>query len=276
MYNADQLCNLGIEAEKRRDIQQAVVFYADALRIYPNHMQSLNNMASVQLQGIRDVIVAEQYARKLHELYPMESRLLGLCLLEQCRMTEALPLLPDKEKRLFSLMVKGDLIDQSNCPCGCGDSTRWTQPEIKPERVSGRYFGLLNRPYKCTEMANVLKEIAKATKAGFIAFALGGEKNISVRKMYEQSIPASRLQLIEYANRKNFLNVAADTKVMLDGFPYNGIMTMRDCLYVGTPVVCLIGHQRTAVKQTIPNKNLVDNEDGYINRAVALMDDIIL
>jgi predicted O-linked N-acetylglucosamine transferase (SPINDLY family) len=60
---------------------------------------------------------------------------------------------------------------------------------------------------------------------------------------------------------------------MLDTTPYNGILTMRDCLYVGTPVVCKPGHQRSAVEAVIPAEYLVDNEEQYIERAVKAVND---
>lgn len=266
----DEWCNAGIEAERRND-PKAIKCYSRALALKPDHQQAMFNLAACHLQRTRDITQAVALAERHHQLYPTDQgrRLLGLCRLEQGRTGEAINLLPAKESKFYNLMVSGGgLIDQQDCPCGCGSAVRWNPPATKPSLKPSNLIGLLNKPCKSSEMISVWAKIAEATTATFVAFALGGEGNHFIRSLYEQAIPADRLRLIDYCSRAEFLEVASTVGVMLDTHPYNGIATMRDCLHVGVPVVCWPGHQQSAVRSVIPSEFIAVSEAEYIRIAV--------
>jgi predicted O-linked N-acetylglucosamine transferase (SPINDLY family) len=63
----------------------------------------------------------------------------------------------------------------------------------------------------------------------------------TVEKFQQQGIAANRVEFVAYQRRELYLETYHRIDIVLDTFPYNGHTTSLDALWMGVPVVSLVG-----------------------------------
>jgi predicted O-linked N-acetylglucosamine transferase (SPINDLY family) len=112
---------------------------------------------------------------------------------------------------------------------------------------SGRItFGSLNNPAKLTDQVLALwSEVLLAVPDSWLVIAHGGspiaEERIRARLRAHRA-PVERLHFTDpAANRRDYLELYREIDIALDPFPYNGVTTTCDALWMGVPVISLAG-----------------------------------
>jgi protein O-GlcNAc transferase len=144
-------------------------------------------------------------------------------------------------------------------------------------------FGSLNRMAKisrpvATLWANVLQAVPNSR---LMVLAVGGEDNPAVRRLFESvGIPPDRLRLAPTGGRNDYLKQCIEVDVALDPFPYNGMTTTCDLLWVGVPVVTLAGaeHRSRVGADLLDAVGLSDlvaaSEEEFCRAAASLASDL--
>ncbi|MEY4938656.1 MAG: hypothetical protein RIQ93_391 [Verrucomicrobiota bacterium] len=114
-------------------------------------------------------------------------------------------------------------------------------PALRSERVT---FGSLNNPCKHNEAvirlwADLLR--AKPDSRLLLLSARGSARTRLQDLFARHDIAADRLDYVEPASRTQYLEYYARIDIALDPFPYNGITTTCDALWMGVPVLTLPG-----------------------------------
>ena len=103
-------------------------------------------------------------------------------------------------------------------------------------------FGMLNRMAKVNPPAIRLwaRVLAAVPGSTLLVLASGGERNDAVRQVFEsEGIKPDRLRLVPTGSRQQYLSLAHQIDVNLDPFPYAGMTTTCDLLWMGVPTVTL-------------------------------------
>jgi protein O-GlcNAc transferase len=75
----------------------------------------------------------------------------------------------------------------------------------------------------------------------------GGHRRRSVDRLAREGIDPERVEFVSYLPRRRYLELYHRIDIGLDTFPYNGHTTSLDSLWMGVPVVTLVG--KTAVSR---------------------------
>ena len=129
---------------------------------------------------------------------------------------------------------------------GCAVCYRPTEaPDVNdlPAANGGRVtFGMLNRMAKVNPQAIRLlaRVLAAVPGSMLLVLAAGGERNGAVRCLFEsEGIAPNRLRLAPTGPRPQYLALAHQVDINLDPFPYAGMTTTCDLLWMGVPTVTL-------------------------------------
>jgi len=130
--------------------------------------------------------------------------------------------------------------------CWCyGVAGPTPEPSPLPASVAGYItFGCLNNFCKVsTEALNVWIQLLCATpKSQFILRALEGSHRQRVRDLLQQyGIDPQRLKFVGTVPLSEYYRLYQQIDIGLDPFPYNGGTTTCDTLWMGVPVVTLVG-----------------------------------
>jgi predicted O-linked N-acetylglucosamine transferase (SPINDLY family) len=105
-------------------------------------------------------------------------------------------------------------------------------------------FGCLNNFCKVGDevialWARVLREVQGSR---FLLLARPGEARKRVLAAFEaHGVEASRIEFVGFQGRLQYLGTYRDLDIGLDTFPYNGHTTSLDAMWMGVPVVTLVG-----------------------------------
>ena len=125
------------------------------------------------------------------------------------------------------------------------------EPAVNPLPAEGHghvTFGCLNNFVKVNAQvlalwARVLRAVARSC---LIVLAHEGKfRRDTVERLEQEGIAPDRVGFVSYRPRRQYLEQYHDIDLMLDTFPYNGHTTSLDALWMGVPVVTLVG--RTVV-----------------------------
>jgi protein O-GlcNAc transferase len=111
-------------------------------------------------------------------------------------------------------------------------------------------FGCLNNFCKVNEgvlalWARVLQQVAGSRL--LLLAKQGGHRRRSVDRLAREGIDPERVEFVSYLPRRRYLELYHRIDIGLDTFPYNGHTTSLDSLWMGVPVVTLVG--KTAVSR---------------------------
>ena len=127
--------------------------------------------------------------------------------------------------------------------------------------------------------ASALRQLPDATLA--LVGVADGDAKARVRQRFQaRGVDPERLALFGYLQYTDYINLIQSLDVALAPFPYNGAISLLDCLWHGVPVVALEGGKtfRSRMGASILRSvNLEDllaaNHDDYVKKVVALADD---
>ncbi len=106
-------------------------------------------------------------------------------------------------------------------------------------------FASLNNPIKHNDATLVLwrKVLKEVPDSRLMLLMISERQRQRTRQLFaEAGIAPERLEFAGRQGRWNYLSTYNDIDVCLDPLPYNGITTTLDALWMGTPVVSLVGN----------------------------------
>jgi predicted O-linked N-acetylglucosamine transferase (SPINDLY family) len=114
-----------------------------------------------------------------------------------------------------------------------------------PARTKGSVtFGCLNHFRKINEGVLRLwaKVLGAVPKSRLLVMAPSGSARDRLRSTFENDgIEPARIEFVERSGRLDYLAKYREIDICLDTFPYNGHTTSLDALWMGVPVVTLVG-----------------------------------
>lgn len=119
-------------------------------------------------------------------------------------------------------------------------------PELPADRAGQVTFGCLNNPAKLSDQALALwaRVLMSAPGSRLLLRAGGGSRALErIRGIFNRlGIPLERLTFAGHAStRFAYLEQYNTIDIGLDPFPYNGVTTTCDALWMGVPVISLAG-----------------------------------
>ena len=186
-------------------------------------------------------------------------------------------LIYENEKDLYAEQVLY-LPEIWNTHCGFD----FEREENSPPLIKNNYitFGSFNNPSKINEnvigcWAKILEKI-KNSKLIFKCPS-GKQQLIRIKKSLEEKrILDSVIFHTSFDNKKDHLNLYKKVDIVLDTFPYNGVTTSFEAIWMGVPVLTMAGYNFNSRCGESINKNLgmeqliAKDEDEYVRKAVDL------
>ena len=181
------------------------------------------------------------------------------------------------EKNLYSEEILY-LPEIWNCHCGFD----FERKENPPPFIKNKYitFGTFNNPAKMTD--NVLdcwSDILKKVKGSklIIKCANKRKKFDRIEKIFEKNgVLGSVTFYYRIDKLEDHLNLYREIDVALDTFPYNGVTTSFEAIWMGVPVLTMAGYNFNSRCGESINKNLkmeqmiAKDENDYVKKAVNL------
>lgn len=128
-------------------------------------------------------------------------------------------------------------------------------PTIRDLDNAGIVFGSFNRPHKIVPaVLDTWSKLLNATPGSRLLLKGSGFAAADVRENFLQrfashGIEADRIEFRTASPHQDMLAEYGDMDIALDTFPYNGGLTTCEALWMGTPVITLIG-ERIISRQT--------------------------
>ena len=190
-------------------------------------------------------------------------------------------LIYENEKNLYSEEVIY-LPEIWNCHSGFNFKRKENPPPIIKNNFIT--FGSFNNPAKMNETvidcwANILKNI-KNSKL-IIKCANKTRKLDRIEKLFKKrGVLDSVIFYTRIDKVEDHLNLYKEIDIALDTFPYNGVTTSFEAIWMGVPVLTMAGYNFNSRCGESINKNLnmeyliAQNEDEYVTKAVELNSDL--
>ena len=181
------------------------------------------------------------------------------------------------EKNLYSEEILY-LPEIWNCHCGFD----FERKENPPPFIKNKYitFGTFNNPAKMTDnvldcWSNILKKV-KGSKL-IIKCANKRKKFDRIEKIFKKNgVLGSVTFYYRIDKLEDHLNLYREIDVALDTFPYNGVTTSFEAIWMGVPVLTMAGYNFNSRCGESINKNLkmeqmiAKDENDYVKKAVNL------
>ncbi len=147
-------------------------------------------------------------------------------------------------------------------------------------------FGSFNNATKISRCSvRVWAEILKKAKGSRLVLksASLGDKKTQDRiwaQFKEFGVPKGRVEMIGKLPSDKHMRMYDEIDIALDPFPYNGTTTSCEALFMGSPIIALLGdrHASRVTASLLTQVGLGDlaaaNEDEYVEKAVALANDL--
>ena len=190
-------------------------------------------------------------------------------------------LINPSEEKFYAEKVKY-LPEIWNCHAGFD----FERKENPPPFLKNNYitFGSFNNPAKINEnVVNCWSKILKNVKNSrlIIKFSNDKQKFTRIRKlMEEKGIYKSVIFHKPLEDKKDHLNLYRQIDIALDSFPYNGVTTSFEAIWMGVPVITMAGYNFNSRCGESINKNLnleyliAKDEEEYISKAINLANNI--
>ena len=181
------------------------------------------------------------------------------------------------EKNLYSEEILY-LPEIWNCHCGFD----FERKENPPPFIKNKYitFGTFNNPAKMTDnvldcWSNILKKV-KGSKL-IIKCANKRKKFDRIEKIFEKNGVLGSVTFYHRIDKlEDHLNLYREIDVALDTFPYNGVTTSFEAIWMGVPVLTMAGYNFNSRCGESINKNLkmeqmiAKDQSDYVKKAVNL------
>ena len=165
-----------------------------------------------------------------------------------------------------------------NCHCGFD----FERKENSPPLINNKYFtfGSFNNPAKMTDnvldcWSNILKKV-KGSKL-IIKCSSKKKKFDRIEKIFKKNGVLDSVTFYYRIDKlEDHLNLYKKIDVALDTFPYNGVTTSFEAIWMGVPVLTMAGYNFNSRCGESINKNLnmeqliAKDEDDYVDKAVNL------
>ena len=165
-----------------------------------------------------------------------------------------------------------------NCHCGFD----FERKENSPPFINNKYFtfGSFNNPAKMTDnvldcWSNILKKV-KGSKL-IIKCSSKKKKFDRIEKIFKKNGVLDSVTFYYRIDKlEDHLNLYKKIDVALDTFPYNGVTTSFEAIWMGVPVLTMAGYNFNSRCGESINKNLnmehliAKDEDDYVDKAVNL------
>ena len=157
--------------------------------------------------------------------------------------------------------------------------------EAPPPLIKNNYitFGSFNNPAKITKnVINCWSNILKRVKGSKLIIKCSNDKKKFDRiesLMKEKGVLDSVIFHKRFEDKKDHLNLYNEIDIALDTFPYNGVTTSFEAIWMGVPVLTMAGYNFNSRCGESINKNLkmdqliAKNEEEYVSKAVNLSSD---
>ena len=186
-------------------------------------------------------------------------------------------LIYENEKDLYSEKVIY-LPEIWNCHCGFD----FERKENPPPFINNKYFtfGSFNNPSKMTDnvldcWSNILNKV-KGSKL-IIKCSSKKRKFDRIEKIFKKNGVLDSVTFYYRIDKlEDHLNLYRKIDVALDTFPYNGVTTSFEAIWMGVPVLTMAGYNFNSRCGESINKNLnmeqliAKDEDDYVDKAVNL------
>ena len=157
--------------------------------------------------------------------------------------------------------------------------------ENPPPFLENNYitFGSFNNPAKINKdvifcWSKILKEIENSKL--IIKCSNDKKKLDRIESLMEKNgVLDSVILHKRFEDKKDHLNLYNEVDIALDTFPYNGVTTSFEAIWMGVPVITMAGYNFNSRCGESINKNLnmeqliAKNEDDYVSKAVSLSTD---
>ena len=157
--------------------------------------------------------------------------------------------------------------------------------ENPPPLLKNNYitFGSFNNPAKINKnvifcWSKILKEIENSKL--IIKCSNDKKKLDRIESLMEKNgVLDSVILHKRFEDKKDHLNLYNEVDIALDTFPYNGVTTSFEAIWMGVPVITMAGYNFNSRCGESINKNLnmeqliAKNEDDYVSKAVSLSTD---
>ncbi len=136
-------------------------------------------------------------------------------------------------------------------------------------------FGCLNSPHKLNDrtIETWARIVASVDRSRFIVFIPPGPMREHVSELFaKQNVDRSRIEFVAFQPRAEYLRTHGRIDIALDTFPYNGHTTSLDAMWLGVPVVTLVGERvvgRGGLSQ-LTNLNLTELAAGDVEAFVRI------
>lgn len=157
--------------------------------------------------------------------------------------------------------------------------------ETPPPLIKNNYitFGSFNNPAKITKnVIDCWSNILKRVKGSKLIIKCSNDKKKFDRiesLMKEKGVLDSVIFHKRFEDKKDHLNLYNEIDIALDTFPYNGVTTSFEAIWMGVPVLTMAGYNFNSRCGESINKNLkmeqliAKNEEEYVSKAVNLSSD---
>ncbi len=170
--------------------------------------------------------------------------------------------------------------------CWCCYHPLTDQPEVNalPALQSGKItFASLNSSCKHGETvwrlwAEVLRAVPQSTL--YFLTREGSHRELMRQFFQSESVDPERILFTEPLSRAEYLRFYHRIDIALDPFPYNGITTTCDALWMGVPVITIAGRvpRSRAGLSVITNAGMpefiMDSHEGFVRRVCELSSDL--
>ena len=186
-------------------------------------------------------------------------------------------LINPSEEKFYAEKVKY-LPEIWNCHAGFD----FERKENPPPFLKNNYitFGSFNNPAKINEnVVNCWSKILKNVKNSRLIIKCSNDKQkfTRIRKLIEEKgIYKSVIFHKPLKDKKDHLNLYKQIDIALDTFPYNGVTTSFEAIWMGVPVITMAGYNFNSRCGESINKNLnleyliAKDEEEYISKAINL------
>ena len=186
-------------------------------------------------------------------------------------------LISQREEKFYAEKVKY-LPEIWNCHVGFD----FERKENPPPFLKNNYitFGSFNNPAKINEnVINCWVKILKSIKSSKLIIKCSDDKKkfSRIEKLIkEKGVLDSVIFYTKFEDKKDHLNLYKKIDIALDTFPYNGVTTSFEAIWMGVPVLTMAGYNFNSRCGESINKNLkmenliASDEKDYVDKAVDL------